>query len=79
MDRGDYSYGIYLYGFPVQQTVAYLFPASREWYLNALFSLPVIIALAALSWHIIERPSLSLKKVLQGRRAKAIQADSALG
>ncbi len=30
----DYSYGMYLYGFPVQQSLAYLFPGMRIWYLN---------------------------------------------
>jgi len=29
--RGDYSYGIYLYGFPVQQAVWWLAPAMPRW------------------------------------------------
>lgn len=68
LDRGDYSYGIYLYGFPVQQTIAFFFPSTRIWYVNALLSLPVIVLLAVFSWHVIEKPSLALKRRLQGRR-----------
>jgi peptidoglycan/LPS O-acetylase OafA/YrhL len=35
----DCSYGIYLYGFPVQQAVAQLFP--RTWYANLVLNLPL--------------------------------------
>ena len=31
LDRGDYSYGIYLYAMPVQQSFAYAFPQLRQW------------------------------------------------
>ena len=30
----DYSYGMYLYGFPIQQAVAHLLPEHRFWYVN---------------------------------------------
>jgi peptidoglycan/LPS O-acetylase OafA/YrhL len=50
----DYSYGLYLYGFPVQQTVAFLFPDSRIWAVNVVASLAVASCFAALSWHFIE-------------------------
>jgi peptidoglycan/LPS O-acetylase OafA/YrhL len=63
--RGDYSYGIYLYGFPVQQTIAYLFPDTRIWFLNALLALPIVVLLAMVSWHCIEYPALALKRKLQ--------------
>ncbi len=55
--RGDYSYGIYLYGFPVQQTVWLLFP-----YLPPLAqfiaSVALVTGFAAFSWHAIEKPIL---------------------
>ena len=60
--RGDYSYGIYIYGFPIQQTVAYLLPSHREWWINFGISLPITLVIAAMSWHLIERPFLSLRK-----------------
>lgn len=57
---GDYSYGIYIYAFPVQQSVAALVPGVSV--LNMiLISFPVTVFLSALSWHLLERRALSLK------------------
>jgi peptidoglycan/LPS O-acetylase OafA/YrhL len=42
----DYSYGLYLYGFPVQQTVSWLFPHYRTWYFNLIVSLSIASVLA---------------------------------
>lgn len=57
---GDYSYGLYLYAFPIQQTIMFWFPD-----LNSLgllvSSLPPTLALAVLSWHGLEKPALGLK------------------
>jgi peptidoglycan/LPS O-acetylase OafA/YrhL len=53
----DYSYGIYLYGFAIEQTIVYLLPAARDWYINAAISLPAAVLVAAASWHLIERPT----------------------
>ncbi|MEP6701418.1 MAG: acyltransferase [Betaproteobacteria bacterium] len=57
--RHDYSYGAYLYGFPVQQA---LIAAGLSVPL-ALFGCAVIVTLlcAAVSWHAIERPALHRK------------------
>jgi peptidoglycan/LPS O-acetylase OafA/YrhL len=60
----DYSYGIYLYGFAIQQTVMFLFPALRVWWLNILVCLPLTALFAAFSWYCIERPALRLKPVV---------------
>jgi peptidoglycan/LPS O-acetylase OafA/YrhL len=60
----DYSYGIYLYSFVVQQTISDILPWSRAWYLNIAISLPLSIAIAAFSWHVIEKPALQLRKKL---------------
>lgn len=59
--RGDFSYGVYIFAYPVQQSVSYLLGASVTWYANLLLSLPVTFGLAALSWHFIEKPALALK------------------
>lgn len=53
--RNDYSYGIYLYGFPVQQIFAFLWPTSGA-YANFLVSLLAVLCLAIPSWHLVERP-----------------------
>lgn len=53
----DYSYGIYIYAFPVQQAVVALgiglTPAT-----NIAWSVVVVFPLAALSWHFVEHPAL---------------------
>jgi peptidoglycan/LPS O-acetylase OafA/YrhL len=62
--RGDYSYGIYLYGFPVMQAVRAVAPepiAANPWLLFAV-SLPVMTLFAIFSWHAIEKPILRLRK-----------------
>jgi peptidoglycan/LPS O-acetylase OafA/YrhL len=57
---GDMSYGIYIYGFPVQQTLVYFFGLN---YLELmLVSIPVTILLGYLSWHLVEKHALKLKK-----------------
>jgi peptidoglycan/LPS O-acetylase OafA/YrhL len=60
--RGDYSYGIYLYGCPIEQAVWHYIPAAREWWLLYVIALPVTFIFAALSWHWIEKPFLGLKR-----------------
>lgn len=54
---GDYSYGIYIYAFPVQQAVLALFPTIAFWKFNYCVLL-ITVSLAALSWHKIEKPVL---------------------
>lgn len=61
----DYSYGIYLYGYAVQQTMMHFVPMARVWYLNVLISLPIAILVAAASWHLVERPAGGLRSVLK--------------
>jgi peptidoglycan/LPS O-acetylase OafA/YrhL len=72
--RGDVSYGLYLYAFPVQQLFVHWFPGLTGLELIAL-SLPTTYAVATLSWHVVERPALRLKSVLSKpapRRATAL-------
>lgn len=57
---GDYSYGIYLYAYPIQQTWAQLL-RSDSLVVNFLISLATASIFAAFSWHLIEQPVLSQK------------------
>jgi peptidoglycan/LPS O-acetylase OafA/YrhL len=57
---GDYSYGIYLWGFPVQQMWAAVAPEMSS-PANSLAAFPAALALAVASWHLIEQPALRLK------------------
>ncbi|MCP9481129.1 acyltransferase [Shimia sp. CNT1-13L.2] len=57
----DLSYGIYIYGWPVAQfVVCYVGPATPE--MLALLSLSAVLPVAFLSWHLVEKPALSLIK-----------------
>ena len=60
--RGDYSYGIYIFGFPIQQTVTQFTPHAGFWWFNLSIALPVTLVFAATSWHAIEKPALDLRK-----------------
>lgn len=62
LKHGDYSYGIYLYGYPIQQGLVYFAPVLREWWMVFLIAAPVTTLLAVLSWHAIEKPVLALRK-----------------
>ena len=68
--KHDYSYGIYLYGFVVQQVVSSIHPSMNS-YLSLMISVPITVALAALSWHAVERPCLASFR----RRTPAPAAD----
>lgn len=59
---GDYSYGIYLWGYPAQQIMAHHFPTAAP-LANAALSLPLATLLAVVSWHLLEKPALSLKSM----------------
>lgn len=71
----DYSYGLYIYAFPIQGLVVHMLgPVSPA--MNIAIALPVTIGFAAMSWHLIERPWLGLetsnraiRPVAQGRAA----------
>lgn len=77
LQRGDYSYGLYLYAYPVQQTLMALLPGAREWYFNLALTLPVTLAIAMLSWHLVEKPALRLKRLVQDRPRTALSAQAA--
>jgi peptidoglycan/LPS O-acetylase OafA/YrhL len=57
---GDYSYGMYVYAFPLQQTIAHLLPGLSVATMLVL-SIPLTLAAAALSWHALEQPMLRRK------------------
>ncbi len=64
IDRfGDFSYGIYIYAYPVEQSIIFIYPSLSAIYI-ALYSFLVVMVLAILSWNYIERPTLRLKGYL---------------
>jgi peptidoglycan/LPS O-acetylase OafA/YrhL len=80
LESGDYSYGVYLYGFPIQQTLVHLVPIFREWWpLLFVVGAPMTVAFAMFSWHFIEKPTLSLKRLVsRDSNAGTRQAAAAL-
>jgi len=62
--HGDLSYGIYIYAFPVEQSVIKLLGAGAHWYWVTALSAPIVFVLALLSWHSVESPALALKRAL---------------
>ena len=60
--RGDYSYGIYLYGYPLQQAISAVLPGVTSPWAHFAITLPLVTAVACFSWHVIEKPILSLRK-----------------
>ncbi|MGY4625736.1 acyltransferase family protein [Bradyrhizobium sp. USDA 4486] len=65
VSSGDYSYGMYLYGFVIQQCVAAFDPSVQHWHLNVLISLPIAFGVAIASWHLVEKHALRLRDRLE--------------
>ncbi len=66
MRTADYSYGVFLYGWPIQQALVAQWGWARHAALNAVATLALSFILAAVSWHVVEKPSLLLRKPLAG-------------
>jgi peptidoglycan/LPS O-acetylase OafA/YrhL len=77
----DYSYGMYLYGYPISQTVVFFLQPVFFWWpgglrLTTVMMLSALCTLlfAVLSWHAIERPALGLKRILIGTPARSARS-----
>jgi peptidoglycan/LPS O-acetylase OafA/YrhL len=64
---GDFSYGIYIYGFLIQQTIMHFWPHIGTYaFLAACVAISIMVG--ACSWHLIEKPTMRLKDFLPPRR-----------
>jgi len=70
-DWGDCSYGVYIYAFPIQQTLAFLFPGMP---LTAMIagSGAITLGVAALSWVLIEKRALAMKGDFAAATSRAL-------
>ncbi|MET8697634.1 acyltransferase [Kitasatospora sp. NPDC004723] len=59
--KRDYSYGIYIYGFTVEQALAILGYAKYGKPAYLALAMAGTVALAALSWHLLESPVMKAK------------------
>lgn len=56
----DLSYGVYLYGWPIQQLVEHFRPNSTAMF-NMIWSMLIALAMAFLSWELLEKHALRFK------------------
>jgi peptidoglycan/LPS O-acetylase OafA/YrhL len=68
--RTDLSYGIYIYAFPIQQSLLLLGLGSIGWMAFTGLSILAVLPLAVASWLAVERPFLK-----RGRRARTPAAE----
>jgi peptidoglycan/LPS O-acetylase OafA/YrhL len=69
--RNDLSYGIYIYGFPIQQLLATVGVTAWGIPAYALVSIASTLPFAAASWFLIEKPALRFKGI--SRRPETVQ------
>lgn len=62
---GDYSYGMYIYAFPIQQFIASTGITSPL--VSIAIAFPITLILAVTSWHLIEAPALGWKHPSRGQ------------
>jgi peptidoglycan/LPS O-acetylase OafA/YrhL len=65
----DVSYGVYIYGFPLQQALLLVGAGAVWWPAFTVLSVLVVVPVAALSWRLVEAPALR-------RRRSGVAADA---
>ena len=59
-DRQDYSYGLYITAFPIQQIVYIALPEASP-LINFALSMAISLPISAVFWNLIEKPALKLR------------------
>ena len=59
--RSDYSYGIYIYAYPIQQSIAATMRGIGPGSMIAL-AYPITLGFGAASWHLLEKRALKFKR-----------------
>ncbi|MEM5386443.1 acyltransferase [Paraburkholderia phymatum] len=75
---GDFSYGVYVFGWPLQNTFASIFPKSGI-HGNQIMTFACAFLLAVISWFLLEKPCISLgQKIpdLLRRRNRSAEAEA---
>lgn len=70
---GDYSYGVYIYGFPIQQTFAALRP-DLSWVALTAYASLLTLPAAILSWRFVECPTLARKEAVTSATKRKFKA-----
>jgi peptidoglycan/LPS O-acetylase OafA/YrhL len=72
----DVSYGLYLYGWPIQKLLIWYFPALSAWSV-VLISLFAGLLAGLVSWHVVEKVFLKLKPKRTLQTSRAVTLDIA--
>lgn len=72
----DISYGLYIYGYPLQQVLFHFWPQLDGYRMFAV-SLPLSGLVALASWHFVEKPALAKKGQLVARLGPRFTAQTA--
>lgn len=67
--HGDFSYGLYIFAFPIQQTITWLFKGNLNPFLNFVIAFPITLIFAFLSWHLVEKNALKFKSKSTGKKS----------
>lgn len=73
---GDYSYGLYIYHWPLMQALVSLHPGIGMWQM-LLMGFGLALLAAVLSWHMLEKKCLSLKKRFRSKDADEVKRNKA--
>jgi len=69
---GDYSYGMYIYGFPVEQVIAAVYRGCTPAVMVTL-SMPLTLLLAVLSWHCVEERALAQRSTVSAWLTRSVK------
>lgn len=58
---GDFSYGIYIFSFPIQQCVTLYYQNQLTPFKNFIISAPFVLICSFISWHLVENNFMKLK------------------
>ncbi|MCC6288067.1 MAG: acyltransferase [Chitinophagaceae bacterium] len=62
--KNDYSYSLYIYAFPIQQSIIYIYGVQHiSPILLTILSLVLLAPFCLLSWNLVEKPFLGLKDI----------------
>jgi peptidoglycan/LPS O-acetylase OafA/YrhL len=68
----DLSYGVYLWGYPIQQTVVHYFPGEGLVF-NQIVSLVLAVGFGWLSWHCVEKRGIHFGKEWRGASSRSVK------
>ncbi|HVC53641.1 MAG TPA: acyltransferase [Stellaceae bacterium] len=71
---GDLSYGLYIYGWPIEQCVVYASGGKAAWWVVFLIGVAVAVPTAFLSWHLVEKRCRWRRPAGAGRALAAVEA-----